>query len=138
MKISFLESLIPIDLLQIIKSFLTNKEIIEFLCTSKTFVLNFKSQHLFCTITVSIKEWFQGIKRYIRHYKTIKTVKLLGFDENDIEDYWPFEYLNRKLLQLVPLCKKNKFCKDVNCSCFHWHENVSTYKKRKNHIKTNL
>lgn len=131
MHISFLESVIPIDLLQIIKSFLTNKEIIELICTSKTFILNFKSHHLFSTITISIKEWFQGLKRYIKHYKTIKTVKFLGFDENDIKDLWPFDYLNYNLLQLVPLCKKNKLCKDNSCLCFHMHENITTYKKRK-------
>jgi hypothetical protein len=145
MENTFLEAVIPIDLLEIIKTFLTNKEIIELICSSKSLFLNFKSQNLFSTITISIKDWFQGIKNYLKHYKSIKNIIFIGFDKNDIENYWPFEYselleinlLNNKIKNkntpwclYVPLCKYDNFCKNEYCIHFHLHENVTKYKKR--------
>ena len=83
------------DIIYLIKNFLSNKDIIELLCTSK---MNFK-KNIFTSIFIEYNDDLMTmINRYLTHKDSIHTVVLYRIEEPYI--FWPFD------------CKKIVF---INC-----------------------
>ena len=84
------------DIIYLIKNFLTNKDIIELLCTSKK--INFK-KNIFTSLFIdNHDDLMLMINRYITHKDSINTVVLCKIPEPYL--FWPFD------------CKKIVF---INC-----------------------
>jgi hypothetical protein len=75
------------DIIYLIKNFLTNKDIIELLCSSKK--ISFK-KNIFTSIFVDNKDdLMMLINRYITHKDSINTVVLYRIEEPYL--FWPFD-----------------------------------------------
>ena len=76
---------LPDDILSMIRDFLNNKEILQLRLTCRNIL---KNENLFTSILITNYNWFDMLKRYIKHRKSIKKIHLLNFD--DVETYFPF------------------------------------------------
>lgn len=75
------------NMLTEIRSFLTNRERIEFICTCKRW--NHLSTSVFHSLTVfPTDDLMMNIRRYIHHKQTLKRTVLI---QMNVDEEWPFE-----------------------------------------------
>ena len=77
--------IIPNDLLSLIKDYLENKDILSLYLTGKNLL---KSENLFTSIKITNENWFDSIKNYIKHKKSIKNVYIINMQEAEV--FFPF------------------------------------------------